>query len=71
MNIKWLINSRTLPISAAFINKPVWAIDDSCISSGTLSGNLSNHHCVAIARSVGWWKQAADSLWPTQVCVAQ
>lgn len=55
------------PILAAFVNKPLWAASDNCISSGSMSGNLSNHHCAAIARSAQWWAQASSSLWPHDV----
>ncbi len=43
------------PVLAAFISKPSWSIDNNCISSGTLSGNLSNHGCQALARDGDWW----------------
>jgi len=45
----------TAPVLAAFVSKPSWSIDNSCINSGTLSGNLSNHSCQATARSAQWW----------------
>lgn len=54
-----------VPILAAFVNKPVWAVHSNCMNSGTASGNLSNHLCAAVARSASWWKIASDSLWPT------
>lgn len=53
---KFLIKSAAVaPIIAAASSRPVWAGDDSCINSGTLSGNLSNHGCQAVGRSPGWW----------------
>ena len=53
----------TAPILASFVNKPLWAADDNCINSGSMSGNLSNHNCAAVARSASWWADASDSLW--------
>jgi hypothetical protein len=43
------------PLLAMAASRPVWGSDDSCINSGTLSGNLSDHGCQAIGRSPGWW----------------
>ena len=43
------------PLIAVSTSRPVWGADDSCINSGTLSGNLSNHGCQAVGRSPGWW----------------
>jgi|GEM_PF-2118857 len=53
----------TAPILASFVNKPLWAADDNCINSGSMSGNLSNHSCAAVARSASWWADASNSLW--------
>lgn len=57
----------TTPILASFISKPVWAVDDSCINSGSMSGNLSNHRCSAVSRSSLWWAGASLSLWPAAI----
>lgn len=54
----------TAPVLAAFVSKPSWSVEDNCISSGSLSGNLSNHGCQALARNWEWWsKDANRSLW--------
>jgi len=50
------------PVLAAFVSKPSWSISDSCINSGSLSGNLSNHSCQALARNADWWRDNV-SLW--------
>jgi len=52
------------PVLAAFVSKPSWSIDNSCINSGTLSGNLSNHGCQALARNWQWWQEQTNlHLW--------
>jgi len=52
----------TSPVLAAFVSKPSWSIDNNCINSGTLSGNLSNHSCQALARNWQWWRDNRN-LW--------
>lgn len=50
------------PLIAVSTSRPVWGADDSCINSGTLSGNLSDHGCQAVGRSPGWWwKRGLDT----------
>jgi len=51
------------PILASFVNKPLWAAENDCINSGSMSGNLSNHRCAAVARSADWWIDASNTLW--------